>query len=279
MILDCAGKPLDLTNPVVMGILNVTPDSFSDGGDYDRLDHAIARAVTMVEEGAAIIDVGGESTRPGAQAVNEQAELDRVIPVVERLVAEIDVPVSIDTSKALVMREAASAGAGMINDVCALTQHGALDAAAATALPVCLMHMQGEPRTMQVEPSYDDVVHEVSEFFTDRVEACDGVGIAHDKIVLDPGIGFGKQLAHNLTLLAHVDQLIELHELPVLIGASRKSMFGELLDAPVATRLAGGLAVAVLAAEQGASIFRVHDVKATVDALKTQQAIRAFRDS
>jgi len=277
MILDCAGRLLDLNEPIVMGVLNVTPDSFSDGGAYRALDHSVARAQQMVAEGAALIDVGGESTRPGAESISAQQELDRVIPVIEALAGELPVPISIDTSKAIVMTEAAEAGAGFINDVCALNTDGALSAAAATGLPVCLMHMRGQPRTMQVDPQYDDVLHEVSEFFTDRVEACESEGIGVDRIVLDPGIGFGKSLQHNLTLLAQLDHLLELHELPLLIGVSRKSMFGQLLDVPIEDRLAGGLSAAVLAAQQGAVIIRTHDVQHTVHALKVRQAINQYR--
>ncbi len=269
-------KTLDLDKPVVMGILNVTPDSFSDGGKFVDVDRAITHAKQMMAQGASIIDVGGESTRPGAQPVTIDDELERVVPVIEALTS-LDVWISVDTSKAEVMTAAAGAGADLINDVCALRQAGAIEAAAATGLPICLMHMQGEPRTMQADPSYDDVLHDVSEFLTDRIEACELAGIAPDRLVLDPGFGFGKTLAHNLELLANLDHLIESFELPLLVGVSRKSMFGQLLNAPLDQRLAGGLAAAVAAAQQGAHIIRVHDVRETVDALTVLAALDNHR--
>lgn len=271
VILDCAGKHVALDGPRVMGILNVTPDSFSDGGRFDRLDSAVARAWEMVENGAAIIDVGGESTRPGADALSPEAELARVIPILEAL-ADLPVPISVDTSKPAVMLAAADAGAGMINDVCALQQPGALDAAAATGLPVCVMHMQGEPRTMQRNPHYQDVVAEVAFFLKQRQTACVDAGIARDQIVLDPGFGFGKTLEHNFQLMAGIGSLVRLG--PVLIGVSRKSMFQMLLDRPVDARLAGSLAAATLLAAGGARIARAHDVAATVDALAVVAAVR-----
>ncbi len=274
MLLDCAGKSLDLSYPRVMGILNVTPDSFSDGGQFLGREAAIGQALRMVEEGAAIIDVGGESTRPGAGAVSVEEELARVIPVIEALVGEIPVPVSVDTSKPEVMRAAATAGAGMINDVSALRREGALSAAAATGLPVCLMHMQGEPRTMQANPAYDDVVAEVGDFLTERMAACESAGIPRERIVLDPGFGFGKSLDHNLSLLKHLERLRELRA-PLLVGMSRKSMIGAVLDKPVKQRLHGSVALATLAAWLGASIVRVHDVSATVDALAMVKAVAA----
>lgn len=272
MILDCAGKPLDLTQPRVMGILNVTPDSFSDGGKFVRREQAIEQALRMVEEGAAIIDIGGESTRPGAAEVSVEEELARVIPLVEALTPELPVPISVDTSKPEVMLAAASAGAGMINDVYALRRDGALEAAAQTGLPVCMMHMQGEPRTMQGEPHYADVVAEVAAFLQQRMTACEAAGIARDNILLDPGFGFGKSLQHNLSLLKH---LTEFHRLavPLLVGMSRKSMIGGVLDAPLEQRLHGSVAVATMAAMQGAQLIRVHDVQATVDALKMVAAV------
>jgi dihydropteroate synthase len=274
MILDCAGKPLDLSVPRVMGILNVTPDSFSDGGHYIAPAVAVARARQMVAEGAAVIDVGGESTRPGAAAVDADEEIARVVPVIAALAAELPVPISVDTSKPAVMQAAVAAGAGLINDVCALQQPGALAAAAELQVPVCLMHMQGEPRTMQQAPHYADVVGEVREFLARRVAACVAAGIARERILLDPGFGFGKTLAHNLSLLKHLRELHGLG-LPLLAGMSRKSMIGAVLDAPLEERLYGSLAVATLSAWLGAAIVRVHDVKATVDVLRMVAAVQA----
>jgi dihydropteroate synthase len=259
-----------------MGVLNVTPDSFSDGGQFARPEAALARARVMVEEGAAIIDVGGESTRPGAQAVAEAEELERVLPVIERIRRELDCIVSIDTLKPGVMRAACAAGAELVNDVMALRAPGALEAARESGAAVCLMHMQGEPRTMQQAPAYLDVVEEVTGFLRERAEACVEAGIARDRIVVDPGFGFGKTLAHNLALLGGIDAIAELG-LPVLVGVSRKSMFGQLLDRPADQRLAGGLAAAAIAVWQGASIVRTHDVRATMDALKVTAAARAAR--
>jgi dihydropteroate synthase len=272
MILDCAGKPLDLTRPRVMGILNVTPDSFSDGGKFVCREQAVAQALRMVEQGAAIIDIGGESTRPGAPEVPVEEELARVIPLIEALFPELPVPISVDTSKPEVMLAAAAAGAGMINDVYALRRDGALKAAAETGLPVCLMHMQGEPRTMQAEPHYEDVVAEVQSFLRERMHACEAAGIHRDRLLLDPGFGFGKTLAHNLSLLKHLG---EFHQLgaPLLVGMSRKSMIGQVLNAPLEARLYGSVAVATLAAQQGTQLIRVHDVQATVDALKMVAAL------
>ena len=274
MLINCAGKMLDLRQPVVMGVLNVTPDSFSDGGRYRQLDAALRRADIMAAEGAAIIDVGGESTRPGAPAVSIQEELDRVMPVVERLAGELPVPVSVDTSKPEVMHEAARAGAGLINDVWALRQPGALAAAAASSLPICLMHMLGEPATMQQEPRYGDVVAEVRAFLAERVRVCEAAGIAREQILVDPGFGFGKTLEHNLSLLRHLDDFTDLAA-GVLAGVSRKSMIGLLLNALVGERLAGSLAAAVIAAWQGARVIRVHDVQETVQALRVCAAVRA----
>lgn len=274
MLLDCAGKPLDLSVPRVMGILNVTPDSFSDGGRYLDPAVAVARARQMVAEGAAIIDVGGESTRPGAAAVAAEEEIARVVPVIQALTAELSVPVSVDTSKPEVMRAAMAAGAGLINDVCALRQPGALQAAAELRVPVCLMHMQGEPRTMQQAPHYADVVAEVSAFLQERVAACVAAGIARERILLDPGFGFGKGLDHNLSLLKHLPALHALG-LPLLVGMSRKRMIGAVLDAPLEDRLYGSVAVATLGAWLGAAIVRVHDVKATADALRMVAAVQA----
>ncbi len=271
-LIDCAGKPLDLSRPRVMGILNVTPDSFSDGGDFLSIDGAMARAHKMVAEGAAIIDVGGESTRPGAPAVPETEELDRVIPVIERLAADLPVPISIDTSKPAVMRAAIAAGAGMVNDVMALQAPGALAAAAELGVPVCLMHMQGEPRTMQRHPHYRDVVPEVKAFLAQRIDCCISAGIPAGRLLIDPGFGFGKTLEHNLALLRDLQKIAELGP-PLLVGLSRKSMIGALLDEPVGRRLYGSLAAAVLAAGRGARIVRAHDVKPTVDALAVVAAL------
>lgn len=263
---------MDLAGPRVMAILNVTPDSFSDGGRYAAVEQAVARGVEMAEEGAAIIDVGGESTRPGAAPVSKAEELDRVVPVIERLAAEVPVPISIDTSKPAVMRAAVAAGAGLINDVNALRAPGALETAAALNVPVCLMHMQGEPRTMQQDPHYDDVVAEVRAFLLGRAVAAEAAGIPRGAIVLDPGFGFGKLLAHNLSLLKHLPALAETGY-PILAGLSRKSMIGALLDLPVDARLHPSVALAVLAAWLGARLIRVHDVRPTVEALAMVRAV------
>jgi dihydropteroate synthase len=274
MILDCAGKPLDLSVPRVMGILNVTPDSFSDGGRFVAPAVAVARARQMVAEGATVIDVGGESTRPGAAAVAVEEEMARVVPVIAALAAELPVPISVDTSKPEVMRAAVAAGAGLINDVYALRLPGALEVAAELGVPVCLMHMQGEPRSMQQAPHYVDVVAEVRAFLARRVDECVAAGIARERLLLDPGFGFGKALAHNLSLLKHLPELQALG-LPLLVGMSRKSMVGAVLEAPLEGRLYGSLAVAALGAWFGAAIVRVHDVKATVDALRMVAAVQA----
>lgn len=273
MALECAGRSLDLTRPRVMGILNITPDSFSDGGNFFCLDTALSQARKMVDEGADIIDVGGESTRPGAEPVSAQQEMDRVIPVIQALTSELPVIVSIDTSKAVVIREAVAAGAGLVNDVMALREAGALEAARDTGVPVCLMHMQGEPRTMQRQPVYRDVVREVRAFLAARVAACEAAGITGDRLLLDPGFGFGKTTEHNLCLLKNLGSLTD-RGLPLLIGISRKSMIGTILGGvSVQRRLYGSLAAAVMAVERGASIVRVHDVKPTVDALKVAAAV------
>jgi len=257
-----------------MGILNVTPDSFSDGGVFVALDQSLKRVREMVAEGAAIIDVGGESTRPGARLVSEQEELDRVIPVVSAITGELPVPVSIDTSKPLVMREAAAAGAGMINDVMGLRMPGAMETAAELGLPTCLMHMQGSPGSMQKDPHYGDVVGDLLAFFYARLKACEEAGLSRERLLLDPGFGFGKSLVHNLSLLKHLSRFTDIG-LPLLVGVSRKSMIGALLDnRPVAGRLYGSLAAAVVAVERGASVIRVHDVKPTVDALRIVSAVR-----
>lgn len=258
--------------PMVMGILNVTPDSFSDGGRFNESDLALAHVEQMVKEGVDIIDIGGESTRPGAASVSEQDEVGRVVPLVEAIRARFDVPISVDTSKPAVMRAAVDAGANMLNDVRALREDGALEAAAELGVPVCLMHMLGEPRSMQRDPQYDDVVEDVLQFLADRVNVCQAAGIARDKLLVDPGFGFGKNLTHNLTLLRGLDRF-KLLGLPVLVGLSRKSMIGAVLDKPVDERLYGSLAAASLALWQGASVIRVHDVAATKEVLMLCQAV------
>lgn len=263
---------LDLATPRVMGVLNLTPDSFSDGGRWTSIDAALARAREMAEQGADLIDIGGESTRPGAQPVSEQEELDRVIPVVERLHAELACPLSIDTMKPAVMRAACAAGASLINDVNALRAPGAIEAARASGAAVCLMHMQGEPRSMQTAPAYRDVVGEVAQFLQQRADACAAAGIAREAIVLDPGFGFGKAVEHNLALLAGMARLCALGY-PVLVGLSRKSMFERICGAPVERRLAASLAAATAAALAGAAIVRAHDVRETRDALRVAAAI------
>ena len=273
--LDCAGRILRLDRPQVMGIVNVTPDSFSDGGAHDTTDAAVAHALRLVEEGADLLDIGGESTRPGAAEVEVEEELRRVVPVIERLAAQVAVPISIDTSKPEVMRAAVQAGAGMINDVYGLRREGALDAAAALGVPVVLMHMQGEPRSMQAAPQYDDVVGEVHRFLAERIFAAEMAGIPKQRIVVDPGFGFGKDTAHNLQLLAQFERFIEL-SVPVLAGLSRKRSIGELTGRDVpADRVAGSVAAHLIAAQRGAAIVRVHDVAATVDALKVWNAVAA----
>ncbi len=271
------GLSLSLERPHVMGILNVTPDSFSDGGHFNQIERAMAHARQMVSDGATLIDIGGESTRPGAPDVNEQEELDRVIPVVERLVAELDVMVSLDTSKAAVMREGCKAGAHLINDVRALLEPGALAVAAEADVPVCLMHMQGQPRTMQAEPYYDDLLGEVRAFFDERIAACLAAGIRRQQLLLDPGYGFGKTLAHNYQLLAQQSKLLD-YQLPLLVGMSRKSMIGNLLGRPVDDRLAGSLACALIGMQHGARIIRVHDVRETMDALRAGWMVMTGQD-
>ena len=262
-----------------MGILNVTPDSFSDGGNFVSTSLALEQARKMIADGAAILDIGGESTRPGAQAVSVQHELDRVIPVVQAIRQEMDIPISIDTSKAEVMREAVGIGANVINDVRALRDEGALEAAVDLGVPVCLMHMMGEPRTMQCDPQYTDVVSEVLGFLLDRAKYCETAGIAAENIWLDPGFGFGKTLEHNLLLISAVNRFVETGY-PVLIGVSRKSSIGKLLDdRPVDGRLAGGLALAMAALQKGAKIIRTHDVKETMDTLRVYRALKEVEEN
>lgn len=272
MKLQLKSRVLDLSVPSVMGVLNVTPDSFSDGGRFTNRDAALQQAERMVAEGALIIDVGGESTRPGAAAVTSQAEIERVAPVIEAISCRFDVAVSVDTSKAAVMREAAGCGADMINDVYALRREGALDAAADSGLAVCLMHMQGEPATMQENPCYEDVVGEIMEFLQARVAACESAGIVRDRIAVDPGFGFGKTRAHNVRLLADLASLAALG-LPLLVGLSRKRILGEITGRTVDERVAAGVSAAVLAVARGAHIVRTHDVGPTVDALRVATTV------
>ena len=266
-------KQFDLSRAIVMGILNVTPDSFSDGGRYDRVEQALEHALQMQQQGADIIDIGGESTRPGANAVDVEEELARVIPVIRAIRERSSVPISIDTSKTEVMRAAVAAGANMVNDVNALRAPGAAAACAELGIPVCLMHMQGEPRTMQQNPQYNDVVRDVADFLHQRAEGCLAAGIERHNIVLDPGFGFGKTLQHNLGLLGGLESICEL-ELPVLVGFSRKSMLGAITDKPVDERLYAGIAAAVIAYGKGARLFRVHDVAPTRDTLAVCQALQ-----
>lgn len=272
--LPCGNRVLDLARTHVMGILNATPDSFSDGGRYNRLDAALRHAEAMVAAGATLIDVGGESTRPGARAVSPTEELERVAPVVEALSRELDVIISVDTSTPSVMRETARLGVGLINDVRSLRRDGALDAAAATGLPVCLMHMLGEPGDMQDDPRYDDLVGEVSAFLRERMQQCHLAGIPEERIILDPGFGFAKSLEHNLSLFKHMEQLHLLGR-PLLVGVSRKSMIGGALGRPLGERLFGGLALAALAMTKGVKILRVHDVAETVDVVRMIAAVEA----
>ena len=276
-VLDCAGFRLDLSYPRVMGVLNVTPDSFSDGGQLHdgktlQADALYRRAEAMVAAGAAVLDIGGESTRPGAEPVSAAEEADRVLPALSQLRQRFDVVLSLDTSTPLVMREGARLGAGMINDVRALTRPGALDAAASSGLPVCLMHMQGDPQTMQQAPSYADVVADVKNFLQQRIEACEAAGIERTRLLLDPGFGFGKTLAHNLTLLQRLGEL-QSFDLPILAGLSRKSMIGKITGRPDDDRLAASVSLAVMAAERGARLLRVHDVQETADALAMVKAL------
>ncbi|AWH21074.1 MULTISPECIES: dihydropteroate synthase [Stenotrophomonas] len=273
--LDCAGRILRLDRAQVMGIVNVTPDSFSDGGAHDSTDAAVAHGLKLVEQGADLLDIGGESTRPGAAPVSIDEELQRVVPVIEQLAARTQVPISIDTFKPEVMRAAVAAGAGMINDIYGLRQEGALEAAAAAGVPVVLMHMQGEPGNMQAEPHYDDVVAEVHGFLVQRLFAAEMAGIAKKHLVIDLGFGFGKTTAHNMTLLARSERFLELG-VPMLAGLSRKRSLGELTGRQVPTeRVAASVAAHLIAVQRGARIVRVHDVAATVDALKIWQAVEA----
>lgn len=273
VLLRCRDKTVDLSRPVVMGVLNVTPDSFSDGGRFADTDAAVRHGLILAEEGAAFIDVGGESTRPGAAAVGVEEELRRVIPVIERLHGAAAAVICVDTSKPEVMRAAARAGAGLINDVRALREAGALEAAGLSGCAVCLMHMQGEPRTMQLAPAYEDVVSEVRAFLAQRAEACRAAGFSADRLTVDPGFGFGKTLEHNLRLLRRLRELSQ-DGLPVTVGLSRKSMVGKLTGRPEGGRLLGSVVLGVMAALEGARIVRSHDVAATVEALRVVAAVR-----
>lgn len=272
MQMNFAGKVLDLSRCHVMGILNVTPDSFSDGGRFNRPDAALQRARQMVADGASFIDVGGESTRPGAAPVSVQEELDRVCPVVEAIHRELDVVISVDTSSPEVIRETASLGAGLINDVRSLTREGALEAAVAAEIPVSLMHMKGEPGVMQKRPEYRNLLREVSRFLMDRVRAVEQAGIPADRILLDPGFGFGKNLDHNLELLHSLERMKILGH-PLFVGMSRKSMLGQITGREVEERLPASIAVATIAAMKGASVIRVHDVRETMDAVRVVVAL------
>lgn len=274
-VLDCAGRRLVLDRPRVAGIINVTPDSFSDGGEHATTEAAVAHGLALAEQGADMLDVGGESTRPGAAEVPLEEELRRVIPVIEQLIARTALPIAVDTSKPEVMRAAVAAGAGMINDVYALRREGALDVAAALGVPVCLMHMQGEPRSMQDDPHYDDVVGEVHRFLADRLFACELAGIDKRKVLVDPGFGFGKNLEHNLALLRALERFADLGS-GVYAGLSRKAMIGTLTGRKAPTeRAAGSAAAALIAVQRGARMVRVHDVAATVDALAVWQGVHA----
>ena len=265
---------LDLHQLHVMGILNITPDSFSDGGKHDSLDTALYHTKKMIKEGATIIDIGGESTRPNAPDVSLNEELDRVIPVIEKLKTELDVFISVDTSKGGGMKAAIQLGADMINDVRALQEEDALQACVNSDVPICLMHMQGQPRTMQRQPKYDDVFTDIQHFFQQRITICGNEGIKRNRLILDPGFGFGKTLEHNVQLLSKLENFTSF-DLPLLVGISRKTMIGALLDdAPVDQRLHGSVSAAVIAAMKGASIIRVHDVKATANAMKIVRAVK-----
>ena len=277
MQLRCAGRILDLDTAVVMGVLNVTPDSFSDGGLFLDPDAALERAERMAEEGAAILDIGGESTRPGARGVESEEELRRVLPIVERVAARLPVLISVDTSNPELMRRAGAAGAHMINDVRALRLPGALEAVAAGNLAVCLMHMRGEPADMQRDPQYRHVVAEVRSYLDDRARTCAAAGIERDRLCLDPGFGFGKSTVHNLELLAHLEEFADLG-LPLSVGLSRKSLVAALTGRALTERLAGSLALATIAVLHGARIVRAHDVAASVDAVRVASALRNIRN-
>lgn len=273
MIFNCGKFQLNLNRPHVMGIVNVTPDSFSDGGKFAQTDLAIEHALSLVKDGADILDIGGESTRPDAEPVSLQKELERVIPVIEKLVNQVDIPISIDTYKPAVMQAAIAAGASIVNDVRALQEDGALDVLTATNAGVCLMHMQGTPKTMQLNPQYNDVVGEVKAFLQQRLQVCEATGIARERILLDPGFGFGKTRAHNITLIQHLASFSSLGQ-PLLVGLSRKSILGQVTGNDIDARLYASVAASVISAMVGAKILRVHDVKATAEALKIVAAIQ-----
>ncbi len=277
MQLKLGKKNLDLSQPRVMGVLNVTHDSFSDGGQYHDFDTALRHAATMIDQGASIIDVGGESTRPGASEISLAEELDRVVPIIEALTSEFDTAISVDTSKPEVMRNAVAAGAVLINDVFALQQEGAMEAAAELDCAICLMHMQGVPRSMQSNPTYSDICAEVVALLNSRVVACETFGIDRVRLLVDPGFGFGKNDAHNIELLAKLEEIQSIG-LPILVGWSRKRTLGNITGRAVEERLAAGLAAAVQAYERGANILRSHDVAATVDALAVAHAVRRATD-
>ena len=273
MKMNFAGRELDLSRCHVMGILNVTPDSFSDGGRFNSRESALVRARQMVNDGASFIDVGGESTRPGANEVSTQEELDRVCPVVEAIAKELDTVISVDTSNPVVMAETARLGAGLINDVRALQREGAPEVAAKAGIPVCIMHIQGEPDSMQDDPRYRNVRREVSSFLTERMRVVEQAGVGPENIILDPGFGFGKSVEHNYQLLASLEQLHILGH-PLLVGVSRKSMLGAVTGRDVNERLPASLAAATISAMKGASILRVHDVRETVDAVRIVTAVK-----
>lgn len=275
--LPCGNRVLDLKRTHVMGILNVTPDSFSDGGRFNQLDLALQRAAEMVEAGATLIDVGGESTRPGARLVTPTEELERVAPVVEAIARELDVVISVDTSTPAVMRESGRLGAGLINDVRSLQRDGAVDAAVDSGMAICLMHMRGEPSTMQDDPRYSDILVEVRDFLAERLAICEAAGISRERIVLDPGYGFAKTQVHNLVLFQRMEHLLELG-CPLLVGVSRKSMIGRALGREVGERLYGSLALAALAVAKGARIIRVHDVAETVDVVRMIDAVEQAKE-
>lgn len=274
MIIKANNKSLDLSSPQVMGILNVTPDSFSDGGQYDSLELALRRAQKMIAAGVSIIDIGGESTRPGAPDVKLEEELARVIPIIKAIRSQFDVWISIDTSKAEVMRQAVAAGADMINDIRALQEPGAIEVAAASNVPICLMHMQGQPRTMQTNPHYQNLLEEISEFLQERIQACEAMGMNRNQLILDPGFGFGKTLEHNYHILSHLEDFHRFG-LPILAGMSRKSMLFKLLDKAPSECVAASVSCATLAAMKGAQIIRVHDFEQTLDAMKIVSMVKS----